>query len=90
MVSQLLAARVNLAAPCDQTLPLETKRLLLMELFVPLQRQGVGQHRRAVGIVATELDSDQALLVVQNMSPHIVCTTKRRRAALDRARKPFA
>lgn len=77
MVSQLLAARVDLAAPCDQTLPLEAKRLFLVELLVTLQRQWIGQHRCAIGIVTSELDSDQALLVVQNMSPHIVCTTKR-------------
>lgn len=41
MVSQLLAARVDLAAPCYQTLPLETKRLFLVELLVALQRQWI-------------------------------------------------
>lgn len=42
MIRQLLAARVHLATPGDQTHPFKPQRLFLMQLLVPLQRQRVG------------------------------------------------
>jgi len=90
VVRQLLAARINLSTALDQTQPLEPKRLFLMQLFVPLKRQGVGQDCITTCIVASELDPNQPLLMIKHMSTDVVCTAKRRPATFDRTRQSFA
>lgn len=88
VVRQLLAARVHLATPWDQTHPLKPQRLFLMQLLVPLQRQRVGQDCSTPRKVAPEITSNHALLVVEHMAPHIVCASKRGIASLHGAPDP--
>lgn len=90
MIRELFATRINLATVSDQTHPLESKRLLFMQLFVPLQRQGIGQHRLAVAIIALEGLANEPLLVVENVTPHVIRASKRRRTTLDRTGQPLA
>lgn len=84
MIRELFAARINLATVSDQTHPFESKRLLLMQLFVPLQRQGIGQHRLAVPVIALEGLANEPLLVVENVAPDVIRASKRRSATFDR------
>ena len=90
MIRELFAARINLATVSDQTHPFESKRLLLMQLFVPLQRQGVGQHRLAVAVIALEGLANEPLLVVENVASHVIRASKRRRTTLDWTGQPLA
>lgn len=54
-----------------------------MQLFVSLERQGVGQDGIAVCKVASELLADKALFMIQNMAPNVICASKRGRTSLD-------